>query len=318
MRILAVDDDPIFLEILTFKLNVIGLNQVTLAASAADALHVLDREHPGFDCILTDMEMPGMDGAELCQAIRGRPDYRRVPVVMITSVSDRAQIDRAFAMGATDYVTKPIDATELKARMQTIGRLVAEQARTRWMEQRILEQERALAPPFAFEDPIHVPEFDRGIDLFALQNYLLTLGVKGLFTVAAGAICIENGALLYRMTDANAFRNILSDVGAAIEDALKTLPVLMAYAGGGSFVAILTGPGDWDAAALEAELAVEMEEYAPLYAADRLPLPRLRVGPVVRNALYAPTRPLRIIEKAIAAAGVKPPQGGPLRQAGRR
>lgn len=316
MRILAVDDDPIFLELLTLKLNAIGLNELTLAGSAATALHVLERESLPFDCILSDMEMPGMDGAELCRTIRGLPEYRRVPVVMITSVSDRVQIDRAFAMGATDYVTKPIDATELKARMLAVGRLIAEQARSRWMEQRILEQERASTPPFAFEEPIHVPEFDRGIDLFALQNYLLTLGVKGLFTVAAGAICIENAALLYRMTDAGAFRNILSDVGAAIEDAVKTQPVLMAYAGGGNFVGILTGPGSWDTAALEAELATAMEEYAPLYTADRLPLPRLRVGPVVRNALYAPVRPLRIIEKAIAAAGVKPPQGGPFRQNG--
>lgn len=317
MRILAVDDDPIFLELLTLKLNSIGLNQLTLAGSAQAALQLLEREGTPFDCILTDMQMPGTDGADLCRSIRGLPAYRQVPIVMITSVSDRPQIDRAFAMGATDYITKPIDGTELKARMMAVARLAAEQARSRWMEQRILEQQKALTPDFAFETAIMVPEFDRGIDLFALQNYLLTLGVRGLFSVAAGAISIENAALLYRMTDPAGFRNILSDVGAVIEDALKTESMLISYAGSGNFVAILTGQADWDAPTLEAELVSEMEEFTPLYAAERLPLPRLRVGAVVRNALYAPTRPLRIIDKAIAAAGVKGQPRGPLRQAGR-
>ena len=303
MRILAVDDDPIFLDLLVLQLHAIGLNQVTLAASPADALHLLERETPPFDCILTDMQMPGMDGADLCRLIRNKATYRQVPIVMVTSLGDRSQIDRAFAMGATDYITKPIDASELKARMLAVARLAAEQEKSRRLEQQMLAQTRTQPAHLAFDDAILVPEFDRGIEYIALQNYLLTLGLKGLFTVAAGAICIDNAALLYRMTDADGFRAMLSDVGAVIEDVLKPVPILMSYTGSGQFVGILTGPGEWDAAALETELTDEMEDYAPLYHADRLPLPRLRVGPVVRNAFYAPTRPLRILERAIAAAG---------------
>jgi CheY-like chemotaxis protein len=84
----------------------------------------------GFDCFILDVQMPGMDGIELCRQIRAIEVYKDTPIIMNTAVADRDYIDAAFAAGATDYLTKPVDEVEVKARLGVIEQLVTERLRS--------------------------------------------------------------------------------------------------------------------------------------------------------------------------------------------
>jgi response regulator RpfG family c-di-GMP phosphodiesterase len=80
---------------------------------------------------LLDVNMPGMDGFELLARLRAQPQYARVPVAMLTAAGDDASLERALALGADDYLVKPVSSYELIARVQ--------QLLTRWVEGRLHE-----------------------------------------------------------------------------------------------------------------------------------------------------------------------------------
>ncbi|WP_372841117.1 two-component system response regulator, partial [Phaeovulum sp.] len=84
MRILAVDDDPVFLEQILAGLGTLGYRDVVTAQSAEQALGWIDKASPAFDCFLLDIKMPGTSGIELCARIRKLQIYRRTPIVMVT------------------------------------------------------------------------------------------------------------------------------------------------------------------------------------------------------------------------------------------
>jgi diguanylate cyclase (GGDEF)-like protein len=68
--------------------------------------------------VLLDVMMPGIDGFEVCRALRERPDFARIPVIMLTGLDDTASIERAYECGATDFITKPINAALLTYRVR--------------------------------------------------------------------------------------------------------------------------------------------------------------------------------------------------------
>ena len=104
-RILVVDDDLTTRLTLTKILQKEGY-EVAQAVSGQAAVEWL-AIHSVPDLVLLDVVMPGMDGFEVCEHIR-RLDSR-VPVVMLTGLDDVIAIDKAFAQGATDFITKPIN-----------------------------------------------------------------------------------------------------------------------------------------------------------------------------------------------------------------
>ena len=118
MKILAVDDDPYILEILTMMAARAGFTDVSTSLSGEIALDMLNKGDVVFDCLLLDISMPDMDGIELCQLVRSMPAYRKTPVIMLTAMTEKDYIDRAFQAGATDYANKPFDIVELNARLR--------------------------------------------------------------------------------------------------------------------------------------------------------------------------------------------------------
>ena len=118
MKILAVDDDQLQLDMLTAILNDAGYSDVTTVTSGALALHELNNPNATFDSILMDIQMPELDGIELCKIVRLMPKYQTTPIIMITAMSEKSYIDNAFLAGATDYVTKPFDKMELVTRIK--------------------------------------------------------------------------------------------------------------------------------------------------------------------------------------------------------
>lgn len=119
-RILIVDDEPTGREVLLGLLAAEGYD-VQVVGNGLDAIAVTLAEPP--DLILLDVMMPGIDGFEVCRTIRDHPDVREVPIVLVTALDDRESRLRGLEHGADDFVTKPFDRVELRARVRSITRL---------------------------------------------------------------------------------------------------------------------------------------------------------------------------------------------------
>lgn len=307
MRILAVDDDPVFLELLSGMLDVLGYAGVTTMMSGEQALSELDLASHAFDCILSDLQMPGMDGVAFTAAVRTRPSYRQTPLLMITAMAGKSFVDEAFSAGATDYITKPLDMLELKARIGMVSRLLAERRRMAEFARLVGQRAAAVEIEAEFETPLLIPGFDRGIEYLAMENYLLTLGVKRMFSTSAFGIHVKNAGLIFNKASGATYIQMLGDVAAMIMDALKTEDVLLAYAGSGNFVCMTESPVGANTENLEILINLGLMDFESIYAADRLPVPQVRVGEVVRSSFMSPTKPTRIIERAIVSA-TQPPE----------
>ncbi len=116
-KVLIVDDSKTELMYLTDLLVKEGM-QVRTAENAEDAFKRLSEEKP--DLILMDVVMPGQNGFQLTRAITRDPKFADVPVIMCTSKNQ--ETDRVWGMrqGARDYITKPVDAAELKSKIAAL------------------------------------------------------------------------------------------------------------------------------------------------------------------------------------------------------
>jgi two-component system chemotaxis sensor kinase CheA len=102
--ILLIDDSPFFRNMLKPLLEVAGY-AVTVAADAKEALQ-LRESGQAFDCIISDIEMPGMNGFELAQTIRSEGPWRETPIVALSSHATPKDFERGRSAGFTDYVAK--------------------------------------------------------------------------------------------------------------------------------------------------------------------------------------------------------------------
>ncbi len=118
--ILIADDSEITREAIEAVLAVDGY-QLEMAVDGREALQKAQELHP--DLILLDVMMPDMDGFEVCKAIRSLPEIAEVPVVILTALDDRDSMLKGFEAGADDFLGKPFNTYELRARVRTIIRL---------------------------------------------------------------------------------------------------------------------------------------------------------------------------------------------------
>jgi CheY-like chemotaxis protein/DNA-binding CsgD family transcriptional regulator len=114
--VMVVDDLPANLDVLLGYLNGAGY-RVLVAETGKRCIEQLERELP--DIILLDLMMPGINGIETCRQIKKRETWRRIPIIVITAADELAKKLEAFAAGAVDFLTKPIQPEEVQARVQT-------------------------------------------------------------------------------------------------------------------------------------------------------------------------------------------------------
>jgi putative two-component system response regulator len=115
--VLAVDDDPGALQAIAGALGTLGYD-VWQAVDGESALVLADEQQP--DVILLDVNMPGMDGFEVCQQLKRRPDTQLIPVVFLTGQGGRDTRIAALDAGATDFLNKPCELTELEVRVRNL------------------------------------------------------------------------------------------------------------------------------------------------------------------------------------------------------
>ncbi|NUB44825.1 response regulator [Fertoebacter nigrum] len=300
-RILAVDDDPIFLLLLEHVLRRIGYTDLRCVSSGDEALKIIRSGEQVFDCFLLDIEMPGMDGIELCRRIRAVPSHRRTPIVMITAMNSQHFIEAAFASGATDYITKPIDDIELKARIGMVARLVDERRRGNALEDQLHAQSGLPLAQISFDDPIPVADVGGVVEYLGLENYVLTLGRLKLFGHAAIAFKIVNASEIFLAADAVSYLDTLANVASVIVGTLKTQQFMMAYAGRGEFVCMTARASVVDPDDLKLEIAVRLGEYRKLYEELGVPLPVVRVGEPQAPGFFTRVTPLALLDRARAS-----------------
>ena len=304
MQILVVDDEPLFLQLLTAQLEILGYRDVTTAGSGREALSRLQTSNEIYDLIMLDIRMPEMDGVTLCRHIRTLPTYRDTPIVMVTALSDKSYIDDAFAAGALDYITKPLDRVELKARLGMVARLRAQEKAAAAAAANASLSSYTIAPPFGFDDPIALPNVDRLMSLTALENYLLTLGVGRMHGLRAFAVSIENADQFFMTETPASFVDMIGDVATVIQDCLKAEDVMIAYSGGGIFVCVLRSEHGYDAELLTTTANFSMSDFEPIYTDGNMPFPVIRFGNLVRMPTLSFGRPTRLLQLAKVEANM--------------
>ncbi|MBD2299277.1 response regulator [Nostoc sp. FACHB-87] len=118
--ILVIDDEPDNFDVVETLLD--GENyQLHYSPDGQQALSRLDNFQP--DLILLDVMMPDMDGMEVCKRIKSQPKWQAVPIIMVTALTAKEDLARCLATGADDFISKPVNRVELRARVHSMLRI---------------------------------------------------------------------------------------------------------------------------------------------------------------------------------------------------
>lgn len=209
---LLVDDDSIALDIMEDMLGTLGYTHIVTASSGADALDKIAAAATPFDCCFLDIEMPDMDGVTLCGKIRSMAGYERTPLIMVTAKRGREHVRSAFKVGATDYMTKPVQLPEIESRLSAIE---------------VGAQRKEL------------PGLDsRLVPLSSMENYLLQLERGGMFAATVLTFKLNGHETVLSDQSFKDPKDLLLDASRCILSAVECEDALLSYAGDGVFAAI--------------------------------------------------------------------------------
>jgi len=149
MRTLVVDNAADDRELIQAILTAEGQTEVLTAESAHDAfrhLALVDHEsgNAAIDLVLMDIMMPDMDGISACRRIKAVERLREIPIIMLTGRTDAEGLQMAFAAGAIDYITKPLNSVELLARVASALAMKQEIDVRKARERELVEKNRQL------------------------------------------------------------------------------------------------------------------------------------------------------------------------------
>lgn len=111
-RILIAEDSPTTRSLLISTIEPMEVYEIVEAASGFDALRLLPRGK--VDLIITDINMPDINGLELINYIRNNPNYRSIPLFIISTESSEKDMEKGLALGANEYLAKPFDPVRLQ------------------------------------------------------------------------------------------------------------------------------------------------------------------------------------------------------------
>ncbi len=117
-NVLVVEDSPMMRQLLVFALSRVKNLRVTEADDGVDGLRKLAAAR--FDIILTDINMPIMDGLKLVKRVRSDPMHKDTPIIIITTEGSAEDRQRAMQLGANAYITKPIQAPQVIAKVREL------------------------------------------------------------------------------------------------------------------------------------------------------------------------------------------------------
>ncbi len=112
-RVLVVDDAPQNLRLLSGILR--ADCRISVATCGRDAIDLARARHPAL--ILLDVMLPDIDGFEVCRRLKAEPTTRDIPVIFVTALAHPEDVARGLALGAADFIGKPVDPTEVLAKV---------------------------------------------------------------------------------------------------------------------------------------------------------------------------------------------------------
>jgi DNA-binding response OmpR family regulator len=245
LKILAVDDDQHFLDLLVAVLGDAGYRDVECAGSAEEALKVVNQEEADFDCFLLDVEMPDINGVELCQNLRATLRFRATPIIMVTALHQKSLIQQCFDAGATDFLNKPLDGLELGARIRM----------ARMLNDSLNSREQLTMSEFSVSclTENHAPETDQlpsmekvqGLtNSHVIENHMLR-NRSGYYILHVLGFKVQGFDALAETLSPKDCGDVLGDAAQAISKSLKNYEFSFAYLGGGRFISLVQGRRFW-------------------------------------------------------------------------
>ncbi|WP_172975641.1 PleD family two-component system response regulator [Roseivivax sp. THAF40] len=259
---------------LRLALSRAGYFDTAFAESGEAALDLIAQADAPFDCFLLDVNMPNMDGIELCRHIRAHADYADVPIIMVTRLDHRAYVTQAFDAGASDYIVKPFEQAEIGLRVDL--------ARRRSASQQPEVARPALVPvetaASSLSEPFMLRKVPGAVSVEALKNSLQALPSFSRFRICV--LKVVNVEELHAEQSLPAFRQTIRQVALILAELLWDEDVQMAYLGDGAIAFAIRGPSDVDCQSL----AVSLNDWI----ADNSP--DAQIAPVVAIASDGPPR----------------------------
>jgi len=141
MTIMIVDDSSAIRSIIKAILNEAGYSDLLFAESGEELFEQLNTK---IDLIILDIILPNINGIDICRTLKSKKGFKDVPVVMVTALTETEPLEQAFAAGAIDYITKPINKVELLARINSILKLKHETDQRKAREKKLIEVTQKL------------------------------------------------------------------------------------------------------------------------------------------------------------------------------
>ena len=305
MKILAVDDNSITLGLLKMLAARAGFTDILTATSGEIALSMINNGDVVYDCLLLDISMPAMNGIELCALVRAIPAYNKTPIIMLTAMTDKDNIDSAFIAGATDYATKPFDVVELNARLRLAEAIVIDtklhikqdlKEKLQSQSDNTSKQNTDLSEEFKIEG------IDGLIGYDVFRNYIAQLSRAGLAGSQVIAVKIEQINTIHTKASSDEFLYALTEVADAISETIKTNGYMMAYAGNGIFLVVSNKASMESSVKIETEIQNLLDERGTEYDnSDPLDI-EIAIGNPIRPSFNKSQQIRKTFARAIARA----------------
>lgn len=300
MRILAVDDDPIILNLLDVSLRQCGHDDLTFVSSGEEALAYIKDAHQPYDILLLDIMMPGIDGIELCSRIRAQKAYRATPIIMITTSRETDVMTRAFDAGATDFVTKPFEGLQLGTRIKLAGLLSESLRLERQARHELTELSRVTA--IAFGESFSVEGKFAIKDMDTFQAELLrrpdTLYAMRLITAQ-----VIDANYIYRTSAPAQYRKMIELIGDALAGTTDLERTTLAHVGGGRFAIACFGRARPDLGAMSSAIEAALYENWPEEETGLAAAPRLELSSVSSRGLWTGPSAINAFSDALSVSG---------------
>lgn len=205
--ILVIDDEPDNFDVVETLLD--GENyQLYYAPSGKQALERLESFHP--DVILLDVMMPEMDGMAVCRHIKSDPQWQAVPIIMVTALTDKEDLARSLATGADDFISKPVNGVELRARVNSMLRIKQQydnlqsllKLREDMVNMIVHDMRNPLSSIFLSTDILRLPgltpqKLQRKLEQIAIASQQLQLLIDNLLIMAK----LESGKMILNYSE---------------------------------------------------------------------------------------------------------------------
>jgi DNA-binding response OmpR family regulator len=192
-KVLVIDDEPGLLTLVQVGLAQEGF-QVLTATSGKEGLRMAYDNRP--DVILLDIMMPDMDGFDVCQRLRHVCD---TPILMLTAKTDRQDVIKGLTLGADDYITKPFNLDELRARIHTILRRVGPKMGNSWRsvyDDGYLRVDLTEGTVWRDGDEIHLAPTESRLLMYLVSQKGRTVPQEELLTSVWGPQCANESGYL--------------------------------------------------------------------------------------------------------------------------